>query len=169
MVGRAPTGRAGVVGDERRIGLTRKRPAGFRRGFRRQVIWWRTRPPASFPAAREVRQVTQNRLSSAALVVLERADGLRRRSRGLVFPGIQGKIVRGAPALFRPNRIAARTAVPAAGFGHTVRLRQHPKLNPHHLDAYMRRGYGGWGAAIERMPFRALVEGRGIEPLAGRL
>ena len=32
-------------------------------------------------------------LSSAALVVLERADRLRGRGQGLVFPGIQGKMV----------------------------------------------------------------------------
>ena len=46
--------------------------------------------PASRMKSRKEHRVP---LSSAALVVLERADGLRGRGRGLVFPGIQGKMV----------------------------------------------------------------------------
>ena len=46
--------------------------------------------PASRMKSRKEHRVP---LSSAALVVLERADRLRGRGRGLVFPGIQGKMV----------------------------------------------------------------------------
>ena len=52
--------------------------------------------PASRMKSRKEHRVP---LSSAALVVLERAEGLRGRSRGLVFPGIQGKMV--GAAVFR--------------------------------------------------------------------
>ena len=59
---------------------------------------WREVDPASatltVPASRmKSRKEHRVPLSSAALVVLERADGLRGRGRGLVFPGIQGKMV----------------------------------------------------------------------------
>ena len=46
--------------------------------------------PASRMKSRKEHRVP---LSSAALVVLERAEGLRGRGRGLVFPGILGKMV----------------------------------------------------------------------------
>ena len=46
--------------------------------------------PASRMKSRKEHRVP---LSSAALVVLDRADGLRGRGRGLIFPGIQGKMV----------------------------------------------------------------------------
>ena len=46
--------------------------------------------PASRMKSRKEHRVP---LSSAALVVLERANGLRGRGRGLVFPGIQGKMI----------------------------------------------------------------------------
>ncbi|MCY3927165.1 MAG: tyrosine-type recombinase/integrase [Acidobacteria bacterium] len=46
--------------------------------------------PASRMKSRKEHRVP---LSSAALVVLERADGLRGRGRGLVFPGVQGKMI----------------------------------------------------------------------------
>ncbi len=46
--------------------------------------------PASRMKARREHRIP---LSSAALAVLGRADGLRGRGRGLVFPGVQGKMV----------------------------------------------------------------------------
>ena len=52
--------------------------------------------PASRMKSRKEHRVP---LSSAALAVLERADGLRGRGRGLLFPGIQGKMV--GAAVFR--------------------------------------------------------------------
>lgn len=49
------------------------------------------------PAARmKSRKEHRVPLSSAPLAVLERADGLRGRGRGLVFPGVRGKMVAAA-------------------------------------------------------------------------
>lgn len=59
---------------------------------------WREVDPESvkwtIPASRmKARREHRVPLSSAALAVLERADGLRGRGRGLLFPGVQGKMI----------------------------------------------------------------------------
>jgi len=60
-----------------------------------QVSTRRHLEPWAEPCSRplEAPALGSGRGLAAALVVLERADGLRGRGRGLVFPGIQGKMV----------------------------------------------------------------------------